>query len=78
MDISAGENYYISARHNADSYYTEAEKTISNNTKFNVNVTSQTTTNKTVNITAKSNIYSEFMPGKLLYVFNGYPIFNRE
>ena len=68
LDISAGENYYISARHDADSYYTEAEKTISNNTKFNVNVTSQTTTNKTVNITAKSNIYSELMPGKLLFI----------
>ncbi|MBE6495247.1 MAG: hypothetical protein E7Z78_02270 [Methanobrevibacter thaueri] len=68
LDISAGENYYISARHDADSYYTEAEKTISNNTKFNVNVTSQTTTNKTVNITAKSNIYSELMPDKLLFI----------
>ena len=68
LDISAGENYYISARHDTDSYYTEAEKTITNNTKFNVNVTSQTTTNKTVNITAKSNIYSEVMPGKLLFI----------
>ena len=68
LPIIAGENYYISARHDTDSYYTEAETTISNNTKFNVNVTSQTTTNKTVNITAKSNIYSEFMPGKLLFI----------
>ena len=68
LDISAGENYYISARHDTDSYYTEAEKTISNNTKFSVNVTSQTIHNKTVNITAKSNIYSEFMPGKLLFI----------
>ena len=66
LNINAGDNYYITARHDTDSYYTEAEKTISNNTKFNVNVTSQTTTNKTVNITAKSNIYSEIMPGKLL------------
>ncbi|WP_116591117.1 right-handed parallel beta-helix repeat-containing protein [Methanobrevibacter thaueri] len=65
LDITAGENYYIGVRHDTDSYYTEAEKTISNNTKFNVNVTSQTTNNKTVNITAKSNIYSEIMPGKL-------------
>ncbi len=68
LDISAGDNYYISVRHDADSYYTEAEKTISNNTKFNVNVTSQKTTNKTVNITAKSNIFSEVMPGKLLFI----------
>jgi len=66
LDISAGENYYIGVRHDADSYYTEAEKTISNN--INVNVTSQTTTNKTVNITAKSNIFSEVMPGKLLFI----------
>ena len=68
LNINAGENYYITVRHNADSYYTEAEKTISNNTKFNVNVNSQTTNNKTVNITAKSNIYSEVMPGKLLFI----------
>ena len=68
LPIIAGENYYISARHDTDSYYTEAEKTIPNNTKFSVNVTSQTIHNKTVNITAKSNIYSEFMPGKLLFI----------
>ena len=68
LNINAGDNYYITARHDTDSYYTEAEKTITNNTKFNVNVTSQTTTNKTVNITAKSNIYSEVMPGKLLFI----------
>ena len=68
LNINTGENYFIGVRHDADSYYTEAEKTISNNTKFNVNVTSQTTTNKTVNITAKSNIYSEFMPGQLLFI----------
>ena len=68
LNIAAGDNYYISVRHDADSYYTEAEKTITNNTKFNVNVTSQTTTNKTVNITAKSNIFSEVMPGKLLFI----------
>ena len=68
LNMNAGENYYIGVRHDTDSYYTEAEKTISNNTKFNVNVTSQTTNNKTVNITAKSNIYSEVMPGKLLFI----------
>ena len=68
LDISAGENYYIRVCHDMDSYYTEAEKTISNNTKFNVNVTSQTTYNMTVNVTAKSNIFSEVMPGKLLFI----------
>ena len=67
LNINAGDNYYITACHDTDSYYTEAEKTISNMT-FTVNVTSQTTTNKTVNITAKSNIYSGVMPGKLLFI----------
>ncbi len=67
LPIIAGENYYISARHETDSYYTEAEKTNST-MKFNVNVTSQTTNNKTVNITAKSNILNEVMPGKLLFI----------
>ena len=59
--------YYITVRHDEDSYYTEAEKTISN-MKFYVNVTETKTTNKTVNITAKSNIYNETMPGKLLFI----------
>ena len=68
LDISAGENYYISARHDTDSYYAEAEKTISNNTQFNVNVTSKTTNNKTVNITAKSNIPNDVVQGKLLFI----------
>ena len=68
LDISAGENYFIGARHDTDSYYTEAVKTISNNTKFNVNVTSQTSTNRTVNITAKSNIPNEVIKGKLLFI----------
>ena len=68
LDIKAGENYFIGARHDTDSYYTEAEKTISNNTKFSVNVTSQTTNNRTVNITAKSNIPNEIIDGKLLFI----------
>ena len=68
LDISAGENYYISARHDTDSYYTEAVRTITNNTKFNVNVTSQTTHNRTVNITAKSNIPNDVVKGELLFI----------
>ncbi len=68
LDINAGENYYISVHHGTDSYYTEAERTISNNTKFNVNVTSQTIHNKTVNITAKSNIPNDVVQGKLLFI----------
>ncbi|WP_116592083.1 right-handed parallel beta-helix repeat-containing protein [Methanobrevibacter thaueri] len=67
LDISVGGNYYISARHDEDSYYTQAE-TILTNMKFHVNVTETETTNKTVNITAKSNIFNETMPGKLLFI----------
>ena len=67
LDISVGDNYYILVRHDEDSYYTEAEKAISN-MKFHVNVTETETTNKTVNITAKSNIYNEVVPGKLLFI----------
>ncbi|WP_462315449.1 right-handed parallel beta-helix repeat-containing protein, partial [Methanobrevibacter sp.] len=67
LDISVGDNYYILVRHDEDSYYTEAEKAISN-MKFHVNVTEKETTNKTVNITAKSNIYNEVVPGKLLFI----------
>ena len=68
LDISAGENYYISVCHDTDSYYTGAVRTITNNTKFNVNVTSQTTTNRTVNITAKSNIPNDVVKGELLFI----------
>ena len=59
-------NYYLVIRHDTDSYYTEAEKTIAN-MKCYVNITSQTTNDRTVNITAKSNIYSEVMPGGLMF-----------
>ena len=62
------ENYYIRVRHDKDSYYTEAEKTVSDNMKLYANVTSITTDNKTVNITAKSNILNEVMPGNLLFI----------
>ena len=67
LDISAGENYFICARHETDSYYTEAE-TINSTMNFSVNVTSQTTGNKTVNLTAKSNIPNEVIDGKLLFI----------
>ena len=66
LNINAGENYFIGVRHNEDSYYTEAEKIISQNIKFYANVTSISTTNKTVNITAKSNIPN--VEGKLLFI----------
>lgn len=60
-------DYCLTLCHDEDSYYGEAEKTISSMT-LNVNVTSQTTTNRTVNITAKSNIFNEVMPGSLLFI----------
>ena len=68
LDISAGDNYYIIVRHDTDSYYTEAERIISNNTQLKVNVTSQTTSNKTVNLTAESNIPNDVVKGKLLFI----------
>jgi len=60
-------DYCIIVRHNTDSYYTEAEK-ISTNMKLYANVTPQTTNNRTVNITAKSNIPNEVINGKLLFI----------
>ena len=68
LNRNVGDNYFIGVRHYTDSYYTEKINTTSNNTKFNVNVTSQTTNNKTVNITAKSNIPNEVIKGKLLFI----------
>ncbi len=47
---------------------TDENGEIFTNMKLYANVTSLTTNNKTVNITAKSNIYSEVMPGKLLFI----------
>ena len=64
-----GGDYYITVRHNGDLYYTPAEA-ISSNVNLYVNVTSQTTNNRTVNITAKSNIYNETMEGKLLFILS--------
>ena len=67
LPIIAGENYFIGVRHDTDSYYTEKVNMTSNNTEFSVNVTSQTTNNRTVNVTAKSNIPNEVIKGKLLF-----------
>ena len=57
----------ICLRHDGNSYYTDAEKTISN-MRDNVNVTSQRIADMTVNITAKPNMYSEVMRGKVLFI----------
>ena len=67
LNISAADNYCLTVRHDADSYYSEGEKTFTN-MAFNVNVDSKTTTNRTVNLTAKSDIYSEVMPGNLVFI----------
>lgn len=67
LNISAADNYCLTVRHDADSYYSEGEKTFTN-MAFNVNVDSKTTTNRTVNLTAKSDIYSEVMPGNMVFI----------
>lgn len=61
-------DYYLIVRHDADQYYTYAE-TVSTNMKLYANVTSIATNNKTVNITAKSNIPQDIIEGKLLFIF---------
>ncbi len=63
-------DYWIILSHKEDSYYTEVAETLFTNMKLYANVTSLTTNNKTVNITAKSNIFNEVMPGKLLFVLS--------
>ena len=74
LNISVGENYCISIRHDEDSYYTEFKAWIPN-MNFCVNVTETKATNKTVNMTAKSNIYADFMPGGLQFILqNGVKI----
>ena len=60
-------DYWLVVRHDGDSYYTRAEKILTN-MELTANVTSFTTNNKTVNITAKSNIFNGGMPGKLLFI----------
>ena len=64
------EDYLIIVRHDEDSYYTEAEE-IFKNMQIHVNVTSQTTHNKTVNITAESNIPNEIVEGRLVFILSG-------
>ena len=64
-DVAGG--YFIIVRHDENSYYTGFE-TINTNMEIYANVTETITTNKTVNITAKSNIEPEIMPGQLRFV----------
>ena len=66
--IEGAEDYLIIVSHEWDAYYTETVETMFTNMKFYANVTPVTTNNKTVNITAKSNIYNEIMQGKLVFI----------
>ena len=63
LDVKVTGKYLINIRHDEDSYYTGAEKILTN-MELNANVTSKNTNNKTVNITAESNLYV----GKLLFI----------
>ena len=61
-------DYWIIVSHKGDLYYTEIAETLFTNMKLYANVTSLTTNNKTVNITAKSNIPNDVVKGKLLFI----------
>ena len=63
LDVKVTGKYLISVRHDEDSYYTEAEKILTNMELY-ANVTSVNTNNRTVNITAESNLYV----GELLFI----------
>ena len=66
--LDSSGDYLIIVSHKGDSYYTEVAETLFTNMNLYVNVTSVTTANKTVNITAKSNICREVLSGKLLFI----------
>ncbi|MEE0025455.1 Ig-like domain-containing protein, partial [Methanobrevibacter sp.] len=68
LNRNVGDNYFIGVCHDTDSYYTEILNATSNNIKFSVNVNNQTSNNRRVNITAKSNIPNEVIKGKLLFI----------
>ncbi len=61
------DSYLIVACHNQDSYYSYAEA-IKTDMQFYVNITSLASNNRTVNITAKSDIKNEIVQGKLLFI----------
>ena len=67
LNRNVGDNYFIGVCHDTDSYYTEILNSTSKNTKFSVSVNNQTTNNRKVNITAKSNIPNEVLKGKFLF-----------
>ena len=62
-------DYYLTFCHDEDSYYTMLEATVTNIENYTVTIISQTTNNKTVNITAKSNIYREYLYCDLIFIF---------
>ncbi len=67
LNQNLNSNFYISIRHDEDTYYTSADY-IFPNMKIYVNVNSLTTNNMTVNLTANSNIYNEVVNRHLQFV----------
>ena len=63
-------DYNIIVSHDEDSYYASAKILITNR-QLSLNVTDITTTSKTVNITAESEILSELMPGEVVFRVDG-------
>ena len=67
LDVSVEGDYLIVARHDEDSYYTQAQTSVTNMQHY-VNVTSMTSYGKTANITAKSNIRNDIIGAKLIFI----------
>ena len=65
--LDGAADYFIVVRHDEDSYYTAAENMFTNMDLY-ANVTSLATNNRTVNITAESNIPNEVVGGELLFI----------
>ena len=67
LDLRVDGEYFIILRHNQDSYYSGFERIFTNG-QFYINVTGVKTANKTVNMTAKSNIRPDVLPGRMLFI----------
>lgn len=69
VNVYGSNNYLLSICHNTDSYYEEA-KTLIKNMDFHAEVISLTTHNRTVNITATSNIFQEIIKDNLTFILS--------
>ena len=76
LNMDVGDNYLIIVRHNNDSYYNGAEKIISKNIGLYAYVSSIASNNRTVNITAKSNILNNIIQGKLSFILSDGSVIN--